>query len=69
MVEILQAVSKEEQQRGVTFIGTYITLGRYDAVVVVEAPRIEDVFKGPIATKEIETVEILVWAASVKKAV
>ena len=53
-------------KRGIKFLGIYLTLGQYDAVAALEAPRIEDAFKGPIAVREILVTETLVWVATVK---
>ena len=66
LVPTLDALRKEEELRGIKFLGLYLTRGRYDAVAALEAPRIEDAFKSPSATREILTTEVLVWVASVK---
>lgn len=66
LTSTLDALRKEEEQRGIKFLGIYLTQGQYDAVVVLEAPRIEDAFKGPSAMRDILTAEALVWIATLK---
>ena len=66
LVTTLDALRKEEEERGIKFLGIYLTRGQYDAVAVIEAPRIEEAFKGPSAMREILTTEVLVWVATVK---
>jgi uncharacterized protein with GYD domain len=66
LVTTLDALRKEEEQRGIKFLGIYLTRGQYDAVAALETPRIEDAFKGPSAMREILTTNVLVWVATVK---
>jgi len=66
LTSTLDALRKEEEWRGIKFLGIYLTQGQYEAVVVLEAPRIEDAFKGPLAMRDILTVEVLVWIATLK---
>lgn len=66
LTSTLDALRREEERRGIKFLGIYLTQGHYDAVVALEAPRIEDVFKGPLAMRETLTAEVLVWVATLK---
>ena len=60
VTEKLDAMRSEAEKRGIKFLGIYLTLGRYDAVVVIDAPTIEDAFKASIARQEIMSTETLV---------
>ena len=51
---------KEMTKEGVKFIGFYWTLGRYDTVLIVEAPDEKTVMKGNIKVGDIVSTETLV---------
>ena len=51
---------KEMTKEGVKFIGFYWTLGRYDTVLIVEAPDEKTVMKGSIKVGDIVSTETLV---------
>lgn len=64
LTSTLDALRREEERDGIKLLGIYLTQGHYDAVVASEAPRIEDVFKRPLAMRETLTAEVLVWVAT-----
>ena len=66
IIEIIQALKNEEQEKGAKFAGIYLTLGKYDAVAVIESQLSEDIFNGPFARQHIASVDSLVWSATLR---
>jgi uncharacterized protein with GYD domain len=56
----LDSIRKKLESRGVKFLGIYLTLGSYDAVVIIDAPDVKDAFKSSFARQEILQIETLV---------
>ena len=53
-------IMKGLTNEGIEFIGFYWTLGRYDTVVILEAPDEKTVMKGNMAVSDIVSTETMV---------
>ncbi len=51
---------EEEKKRGITYKGIYWTLGRYDAIVIAEAPDEKTMMKGIIGRSDWMSSETMV---------
>ena len=56
----LELMEKDRRNEGVNVVEIYWTLGRYDAVVVLDAPNEKAVMKGAISRSEWSSQETLV---------
>ena len=52
--------TKEAAKEGVKFLGTYSTLGRYDAVYICEAPDVKTAMKYSMKAADVAATETLV---------
>jgi uncharacterized protein with GYD domain len=56
----LDSTRKKLEARGIKFLGVYVTLGSYDAVVIIDAPDVKEAFKSAFARQEVLHTDTLV---------